>query len=167
LPEQKKQNVTFKMLSYEEARMEDPRTSSWMLLAENAALSTHGFICEDGPELPKEKGQEAARDGGEILEWMYDPGCISFEQARIQPGSEKDGAGDGKGNSGGEAGKRAQERVPTPVPSGDNEDEMTYGQARLVESSGRAGGRVQRWQWGQRISRRRMGDSMLISSLYG
>jgi hypothetical protein len=40
----------------------------WMLLAENAALSARGFICDDGPELPKEKGQEAAQEGGETLE---------------------------------------------------------------------------------------------------
>jgi hypothetical protein len=50
-----------------------------MLLAENAALSAHGFICEDGPELPKEKGQEAAQEGGDVLEGMYAPGCESLE----------------------------------------------------------------------------------------
>jgi hypothetical protein len=53
-------NVSFNMLSYEEARKRDPRVDSWMLLAENAALSAYGFICEDGPEPPKEEGQEAA-----------------------------------------------------------------------------------------------------------
>jgi hypothetical protein len=49
-------NVSLSMLSYEEARRRDPRVDSWMLLAENAALSAHGFICEDGPEMPKEEG---------------------------------------------------------------------------------------------------------------
>jgi hypothetical protein len=77
-------NVSFNMLRYEEARTYDPKVDSWMLLAENAALSAHGFICEDGPELPKEKGQEAAQEGGETLEGMYAQGCESLEQARIQ-----------------------------------------------------------------------------------
>jgi hypothetical protein len=71
------------MLSYEEARKQDTRVDSWMLLAENAALSAHGSICEDGPELPKEEGQEGAQEGGESLEGMYAPGCESLEQARI------------------------------------------------------------------------------------
>jgi hypothetical protein len=56
-------SVSFSLLRYEEARNQDPRVDCWMLLAENAALSEHGFICEDGPELPKEKGQEAAQEG--------------------------------------------------------------------------------------------------------
>jgi coproporphyrinogen III oxidase-like Fe-S oxidoreductase len=55
-----------------------------MLLAENAVLSAHGFICEDGTEFPKEKGQEAAQEGGETLEGMYAQGCESLEQARIR-----------------------------------------------------------------------------------
>jgi hypothetical protein len=41
-----------------------------MLLAENPALSAHGFICGDGPELPKEKGLDAAQEGGKTLEGM-------------------------------------------------------------------------------------------------
>jgi hypothetical protein len=60
-------NISFSMLSYDEARRRDPRVDSWMLLAENAELSAHGFICEDGLELPKEEGQEAAQEGGEAL----------------------------------------------------------------------------------------------------
>jgi hypothetical protein len=55
-----------------------------MLLAEKAALSEHGSICEDGPELPKEKGQEAAQEGGETLEGMYAQGRESLTQAKLQ-----------------------------------------------------------------------------------
>jgi hypothetical protein len=39
------------------------------------------YICDDRPELPKEEGQEAAQEGGEVLEGMYAPGCVSSEQA--------------------------------------------------------------------------------------
>jgi hypothetical protein len=41
-----------------------------------------------GPELPKEKGQEAAQEGGETLEGMYALGCESLGQARIRPNLE-------------------------------------------------------------------------------
>jgi hypothetical protein len=54
-----------------------------MLLAENAALSAHGFIREDGLELPKEEGQEAAQEDREVLEGMYAPGCESLDRASI------------------------------------------------------------------------------------
>jgi hypothetical protein len=63
-------NVSFNMPSYEEARKRDPSVNSWMLLAENAPLNAHGFICEDGPDLPKEEGQAAAQEDGEVLEGM-------------------------------------------------------------------------------------------------
>jgi hypothetical protein len=81
------------MLRYEEARKQDPRVDSWMPLAENAALSADGFICEDGPELPKEKWQEAAHEGGDTPEGMYATGCASLEQAIIQmsPGAPSTG----------------------------------------------------------------------------
>jgi hypothetical protein len=67
--------VHLSMLGYEDARRQDHRVDDWMLLAENGALSAHGFISEDGPKLPKEEGQEAAQKGGEVLEgeirgWM-------------------------------------------------------------------------------------------------
>jgi hypothetical protein len=61
-----------------------------MLLAENAALSAHGFICEDGPELPKEEGQEAAQEDGAVLEATYSPGCEPLDQARIPASSGMD-----------------------------------------------------------------------------
>jgi hypothetical protein len=92
------------MLRYEEARNQDPRVDGWMLLAQNAALSAHGFICEDGPELPKEKGQETAQEGGETLEGMYAQGCESLDQARLQ------------GNQGQEEEIRVRRREP-PHPS--------------------------------------------------
>jgi hypothetical protein len=107
-----------------------------MLLAENAALSAHAFICEDGPELPKEEGQEA-QEGGEVLEGTYAPGCESLEQARIpmNPGARigTQPVGECFGDLGGGIGiQSAQERIPTPVPSDDDEEEMTYDQARLL-----------------------------------
>jgi hypothetical protein len=92
-----------------------------MLLAENSALSAHGFICEDGPELPKEKGQEAADEGGETLEGMYAQGCESLEQAKLQ-GVHGIGAGI----------QSVQERTPTPVPSDEDDEETTYDQQRLI-----------------------------------
>jgi hypothetical protein len=49
-------NVTFAMLSYDEARKLDPNVDNWMLLAENAASGAHTFIWEDPPVLPKEPG---------------------------------------------------------------------------------------------------------------
>jgi hypothetical protein len=109
------------MLRYEEARNQDPGVDGWMLLAENAALSVHGFICEDGPELPKEKGQETAQKGGETLGGMFAQGCESLEQARLQGNP-----GIGTGN------QSAQERTPTPVPSDEDDEEMTYDQRRLI-----------------------------------
>jgi hypothetical protein len=81
--------VSLNMLSCEEARRQDPRMDSWMLLAENAGLSAHGFICEDGPELPKEEGQEAAQEGGETLEGMYAPGRESLDTT--SPGATRTG----------------------------------------------------------------------------
>jgi hypothetical protein len=89
-------NVRVSMLSYEEARRLDPRVDSWMLLAESAALSAHGFICEDGRELPREEGQEAAQEGRKVFflgGGMYAPGCKSLDQARIpaNPGMPRTG----------------------------------------------------------------------------
>jgi hypothetical protein len=120
-----------------------------MLLAENTALTAHGFICEDGPELPKEKGQEAAQEGGETLEGMHIHGCESLEQARIQKipgasGTKEDGEkrrrqfqwlrsfrqGD---QEIGISTQSTQERTPTPVPSDEDDEEMTYDQRRLIE----------------------------------
>jgi hypothetical protein len=82
-----------------------------MLVAESGALSAHGFICEDGPELPEKEEQESAQEGGDVLEGIYAEGCQSIAQANI-------------------SGK--QESVQTPVPSDEDKEEMTFDQARLV-----------------------------------
>jgi hypothetical protein len=74
-------SVSFNMLSYEEARMRDSRVDSWMLLAENAALSAYGFICEDGPELPKEEGHEAEQEDGE---GMHAPGISDAAEGTLR-----------------------------------------------------------------------------------
>jgi hypothetical protein len=85
-----------------------PRVDSWMLLAENAALSARGFICEDGSELPKEEGQEARIPASSGM-----PG----RGVRTEPVGECTGGwGEGIGI------QSAQERIPTPVPSDDDEE---------------------------------------------
>jgi hypothetical protein len=79
------------------------------LLAENAALSTHAFICEGVPELPKVPGPHA-EIGGEILKRMYAEGCPSLSDSPI--------------------GRR---RNPGSLfPSDDDDEEMTYDQERLI-----------------------------------
>jgi hypothetical protein len=141
-------NVSFKRLSYEEARKRDQRVDIWMLLPENVALSAHGFIFEDGPELPKEEGKEAAEEYEEVLTGMYAQGCESLDQARIpaSPGMPRTGVGtepvgECTGEWGGGIGiQSAQERIPTPVPSDQNEAEMTSDHRRLIRTF-RKGGR--------------------------
>jgi hypothetical protein len=133
-------NLCFVMLSYEEARKRDPRVDEWMLPAEKAALRAHGYICEDGPELPKEEGQRAAQEGREVVEGMCATGCVSSGQARIQVSSGMPRTGVGSHQmgkctrelDGGGGIQSAQERVPTPVPSDEDEEEMTYDQRRLI-----------------------------------
>jgi hypothetical protein len=41
-----------------------------MILAQNAALSAHVLILEDGPELPKASGPHA-EEFGEVLEGLF------------------------------------------------------------------------------------------------
>jgi hypothetical protein len=55
-------------------------------LAQIAALGSHPYILEDGPELPK-TSESHADPGGEVLEGMYTEGCISIEEARIRGSS--------------------------------------------------------------------------------
>jgi hypothetical protein len=53
--------VYLDMLRYEEARRQNPRADSWMLLAENPALSAHGFICQDGRRCPRKRARKEVR----------------------------------------------------------------------------------------------------------
>jgi hypothetical protein len=85
-----KRNVIISWLSYDEARQLDPNVDSRMLLAENAALSAHPFICEDGPEIPNAHGPYA-EVGGQILERMYAQGCSSLQDSRIREVSGRAG----------------------------------------------------------------------------
>jgi hypothetical protein len=70
----------------------------------------------------------------------YAPGCVSLEQARMQVSSGTPRTGVGTQQVGtrtrelerGGVIYSAQERVPTPVPSEDDEEEMTYDQRRLI-----------------------------------
>jgi hypothetical protein len=62
-----------------------------IVLAQNAALGAHTFICEAGPILPKEPGPPA-EVGGEVLEEMYPQGCASIADALIAGGSGRAGS---------------------------------------------------------------------------
>jgi hypothetical protein len=55
---------------------------SWIQFAENAAVGSHTYILEDGPELAKSSGPHA-EDRGEILEGMYAQGWMTIEDSRI------------------------------------------------------------------------------------
>jgi hypothetical protein len=59
-------NVGFKLYSHEEALALDSNVASWIQFAENAALGSHTYILEDGPELPKSSGPHT-EDG-----WVYE-----------------------------------------------------------------------------------------------
>jgi hypothetical protein len=76
-------NIDFKMPSYEEALAADPIVAAWILFAQNAALSAHKYVLEDGPELPKSPDPRA-EEGGEVLEGMYAQGCMPIEESRIR-----------------------------------------------------------------------------------
>jgi hypothetical protein len=65
-------NVDFKMFSYEEALATNSIVAQWTSFAQNAALSAHTYILEDGPELLKSCSPHA-EEGGEVLERMYLP----------------------------------------------------------------------------------------------
>jgi hypothetical protein len=53
-----------------------------MQLAQIAALGSHTYILEDGPELSRVPGSPAD-EGGAVLEWMYANGCTTIEESRI------------------------------------------------------------------------------------
>jgi hypothetical protein len=77
--------MPFVLLSYGEARLAEPLVDSWMILAQNAALSAHTLILEHGPELPKVPGPHA-EEGDETLASMYTEGWSSLDQSRIYQG---------------------------------------------------------------------------------
>jgi hypothetical protein len=76
-------NVTFKIFSYEEALKENSIAASWIDFAQNAALGSHTYILEDGPELPKVCGPHAEM-GGDVLEATYAQGCTAIEESRTK-----------------------------------------------------------------------------------
>jgi hypothetical protein len=53
------QNVDFKLHNCEETLKVDSTVSQWIESAQNAALSSHQYILEDGPELSKVLGPHA------------------------------------------------------------------------------------------------------------
>jgi hypothetical protein len=70
--------------NYEEALQPEVfRLTKWIQLAQVAALGSHLYILEDGPELPKVAGSHAD-PGGEVLEGMYAEGRTSADQSRIR-----------------------------------------------------------------------------------
>jgi hypothetical protein len=81
-------NVTFAMLSYDKARQLDPTVDSWILPAENTAKSTHPFISEDNPELPKETGhmpKTEAKCQRDIGQGLHDDGRIEDRRKAREP----------------------------------------------------------------------------------
>jgi hypothetical protein len=46
-------NIEIKLFSYEGAPKLDSNVARWISIARNAALSSHAYILEDGPEPPK------------------------------------------------------------------------------------------------------------------
>jgi hypothetical protein len=80
-------NVTFALLSREDARQNEPIVNSWMVLAQKAALGAHTLICEDGPVVRKEQSAHAEK-GGEILEGRCAHGCTSVQESRISGRAE-------------------------------------------------------------------------------
>jgi hypothetical protein len=94
-------------------------------------------------------------------ESRYAPGCESLDQARIpassgilRTGVGTEPVGECTGGWGEGIGiQSAQERIPTPVPSDDDEEEMTPDQIRWTRRFRKGRGRVQHWDQGQRISR--------------
>jgi hypothetical protein len=50
------QNIDLKLHNYEETLIIDSSVAQWIQFAQNAALGSHPYILEDGPELPKVPG---------------------------------------------------------------------------------------------------------------
>jgi hypothetical protein len=59
-------NIELKLFRYEEELRLDSIVAQWISIAQNAALSSHTYILEDGPELPKVPGPRAD-EGGKVL----------------------------------------------------------------------------------------------------
>jgi hypothetical protein len=91
----------------EEALSVDHSGAKWIQLAQAAALGSDLYILEDGSEFPKVSGAHADPGGG-LLEGMYTEGCASIEQSGIHS------------------------RSGSPFPSDNEDEEMTYDQARLI-----------------------------------
>jgi hypothetical protein len=73
--------------SYEETLQLESNVARWVPIAQSAALSSHKYILEDGPELPKVPGPNA-EEGGKILEGMYVNRSTSLEELKIIEGRE-------------------------------------------------------------------------------
>jgi hypothetical protein len=99
-------NLAFTLLSYDEARKNDPMVDSWIALAQNPALGAHTLILADCPVPPKESGPHA-ETGSDVLEGMCAQGCTTIDS----------------GISG---------SPWSPFPSDNEDEEMTYDQTRLT-----------------------------------
>jgi hypothetical protein len=55
-------NLTFALVSYENALKVELNVASWMVLAQNAALGARIVICEGGPVLPKNRAHTLRRE---------------------------------------------------------------------------------------------------------
>jgi hypothetical protein len=61
-----------KLFNYEEALEVDPEVGKWIQLVQSAAIDSHLYVFEDGPELAKVPGPHAD-EGGEVVEGTCTP----------------------------------------------------------------------------------------------
>jgi hypothetical protein len=102
----------FNLYNYEEALGVDLLVGKWIQLVHNAALGSHPYILEDGPELPKVP-EPHVDVGGEVLEVMYAEGCTSIRDVRITMRTRQSGRAGGQ-VSGSKAESGAAGIVPKP-----------------------------------------------------
>jgi hypothetical protein len=107
----RERNVTFAVISYEEARQLEPLADSWITLAQNETLGVHAFVLENGPELPKDPGPRA-EEVGDVIHEMHTEVCSSLRESKIS-------GSDAETESG-------TQRAEMPDPSDKEDEEMTY-----------------------------------------
>jgi hypothetical protein len=81
--------VRFFILRYEETyhrRDIQPWLASWLTLAQNASLSGHTLILEEGPKMGIEAAMSQSEDGCDVFEGMCAPGR---KQARVAEGQAR------------------------------------------------------------------------------
>jgi hypothetical protein len=82
--------IELNLFSYEEALKVGSVAAPWIQFAKHAALGSHPYVQEDGPELPQ-TGEPHAVVGVEVLEGMLTDGCTSIEDSRVLANSRRAG----------------------------------------------------------------------------